>query len=322
LPTTYAQQWSLNVQQDVGFGVLQAGYVGNHVLDILTNGVITPRNINPTLDAFGTRPIPGIGNIFDVGTYPQSTYNALQVTFMRNLSRGLLLNANYTWSHEIDNVIGFFKDYQNFRDLNADRASGDQDIRHNFTFDAVYDVPSFRTFLGEGLPHWIADGWQLNTLTQIRTGFPVNVTVTGGIFGGALRPNLVPGVPTRPSNFNVPNNQFNAAAFSFPAPGTFGNLGRNALRGPGFAQVDFSVFKNTKLTESQSIQFRMELFNLFNHANFADPGGGLNADMTTGGSLNPTAFFGRSVSTVGNQLGGLLGAGGPRQIQFSARYIF
>jgi hypothetical protein len=322
LPTTYAQQWSLNVQQDVGFGVLQAGYVGNHVLDILTNGVITPRNINPTLDAFGTRPIPGIGNIFDVGTYPQSTYNALQVTFKRNLSRGLLLNANYTWSHEIDNVIGFFKDYQNFRDLNADRASGDQDIRHNFTFDAVYDVPSFRTFLGEGLPHWIADGWQLNTLTQIRTGFPVNVTVTGGIFGGALRPNLVPGVPTRPSNFNVPNNQFNAAAFSFPAPGTFGNLGRNALRGPGFAQVDFSVFKNTKLTESQSIQFRMELFNLFNHANFADPGGGLNADMTTGGSLNPTAFFGRSVSTVGNQLGGLLGAGGPRQIQFSARYIF
>src|SRR6266508_2766650 len=73
LPTTYAQQWSLNVQQNVGVGVLQVGYVGNHVLDILTNGVITPRNINPTLDAFGTRPIPGIGNIFDVGTYPQST---------------------------------------------------------------------------------------------------------------------------------------------------------------------------------------------------------------------------------------------------------
>jgi hypothetical protein len=321
LPTTYAQQWSLNVQQDLGIGVLQVGYVGNHVLNILTNGVVTPRNLNPALDAFGTRPIAGIGNVFEVGTYPQSTYNAMQVSFRRNLSKGLRFNANYTWSHEIDNVIGFLKDYQNYQDLNADRASGDQDVRHNFTFDAGYDVPSFRKFLGEGLPHWIADGWQFNSLTQIRSGFPVNVTVTGGIFGGALRPNLVPGVPTRPSDYSLPNNQFNKAAFSLPAPGTFGNLGRNALRGPGFAQVDFSITKNTRLTESQSLQLRMEIFNLFNHTNFADPSGGLNADAFSG-SLNPTAFFGRSISTVGNQLGGLLGAGGPRQIQLSVRYIF
>lgn len=321
LPTTYAQQWSLNVQQNLGFGVLQVGYVGNHVLDILTNGVITPRNINPTLDVFGTRPIPGIGNILDIGTYPQSTYNALQANFKRNFARGLRFNANYTWSHELDNVIGFFKDYQNYQNLNADRASGDQDIRHNFTFDAGYDVPSFRTLISEGLPKWFADGWQLNTLTQIRSGFPVNVTVTGGIFGGALRPNLVPGAPLRPTNYSLPGNQFNAAAFSLPAAGTFGNLGRNALRGPGFAQVDFSVFKNTKVTETQAVQLRLEIFNLFNHVNFADPSGGINAD-TLGGSLNPTAFFGQSISTVGNQLGGLLGAGGPRQIQLSVRYIF
>ncbi len=245
----------------------------------------------------------------------------MQVTFKRNLTKGLRFNANYAWGHEIDNVIGFFKDYQNYQDLNADRASGDQDIRHNFTFDASYDVPSFSKFFGDGVPRWIGDGWLFNTLTQIRSGFPVNVTVTGGIFGGALRPNLVPGVPTRPSNYSVPNNQFNIDAFSLPAAGTFGNLGRNALRGPGFAQVDFSIFKNTRLTESQSLQLRMEIFNLFNRVNFADPSGGINAD-SFGGSLNRTAFFGQSVSTVGNQLGGLLGAGGPRQIQLSARYIF
>jgi outer membrane receptor protein involved in Fe transport len=321
LPTTYAQHWSLNVQQNLGVGVLQVGYVGNHVLDILTNGVVTPRNINPTLDAFGTRPIPGIGNILDIGTYPQSNYNALQVTFRRNLSRGLRFNANYTWSHQIDTVIGFFKDYQNYKDLNADKASGDSDIRHNFSFDAGYDVPSLRKFFGDGTPRWIADGWQLNTLTQMRTGFPVNVTVTGGIFGGALRPNLKENVPVRPPNYNLPKNQFNLAAFALPAAGTFGNLGRNALRGPGFAQVDFSVAKTTKITESQNIQLRFEFFNLFNHANFADPGGGINAD-SFGGSLNRTALFGQSVFTVGNQLGGLLGPGGPRQIQISARYSF
>jgi hypothetical protein len=321
LRTTYAQHWGLNVQQDVRVGVLQVGYVANHVLNILTNGVVTPRNINPTLDAFGTRPIPGIGNIFDVGTYPQSNYNALQVTFKRNLTKGLRMNANYTWSHQIDNVIGFFKDYQNFQDLNADRASGDQDIRHNFTFDAGYDIPSLTRFFGDGTPRWIADGWQLNTLTQMRTGFPVNVTVTGGIFGGALRPNLIEGVPTRPPDYNLPKKQFNINAFALPAPGTFGNLGRNALRGPGFAQVDFSVTKDTRITETQSLQLRFEFFNLFNHTNFADPSGGINADAF-GGSLNRTAFFGQSISTVGNQLGGLLGAGGPRQIQISARYNF
>jgi hypothetical protein len=321
LPTTYAQHWSLNVQQNLGVGVLQVGYVGNHVLDILTNGVVTPRNINPTLDVFGTRPIPGIGSILDIGTYPQSNYHALQATFKRNLSRGLRFNANYTWAHQIDTVIGFFKDYQNYKDLNADKASGDSDIRHNFSFDAGYDVPSLTKFFGDGTPRWIADGWQLNTLTQMRTGFPVNVTVTGGIFGGALRPNLKQGVPIRPSNYNLPKNQFNLDAFALPAAGTFGNLGRNALRGPGFAQVDFSVSKVTKITESQNIQLRFEYFNLFNHANFADPSGGINAD-SFGGSLNRTALFGQSVFTVGNQLGGLLGPGGPRQIQISARYSF
>ena len=219
LPTTYAQHWSLNIQQNLRFGVLQVGYVGNHVLDILTNGVVTPRNINPTLDIFGTRPIPGVGNILDIGTYPQSNYNALQVTFKRNLSRGLRFNANYTWAHQIDTVIGFFKDYQNYQNLNADRASGDSDIRHNFAFDAGYDFPSLREWFGDGTPRWIADGWQFNTLTQMRTGFPVNVTVTGGIFGGALRPNLIENVPLRPANYDLPKNQFNINAFALPAAG-------------------------------------------------------------------------------------------------------
>ncbi|HEV8135444.1 MAG TPA: TonB-dependent receptor [Pyrinomonadaceae bacterium] len=320
LQTAMAQHWSFNIQHDLGFGTLQVGYVGNHVTHLLTNGVVTPRNINRRDPVTQVRPLSSnFGDIFVVGDYPQSNYNALQATFKRNLAKGLRFNANYTWSHAIDDVVGFFKDYQDENNARAERASSDQDVRHNFTLDAGYDLP-LRDWFSSG-PGWIVDGWQLNTITQIRSGLPVNVTRQGGVFGGfSFRPDLVPGVDTRCPNFSVPECQFNAAAFSNPGDGVFGNAGRNLLRGPGFAQVDFSVFKNTKLTETSSVQFRAEIFNLFNHANFADPSGGLVRGDNN--SLKPTAFFGQSISTVGNQLGGLLGYGGPRQIQFSLRYLF
>jgi hypothetical protein len=320
LQTAMAQHWSFNVQHDLGFATLQVGYVGNHVTHLLTNGVVTPRNINRRDPVTQIRPLsPNFGDIFVVGDYPQSNYNALQVTFKRNLAKGLRFNTNYTWSHTIDDVVGFFKDYQDENNARAERASSDQDVRHNFTMDAGYDLP-LREWFGGG-PGWLVDGWQLNTITQIRSGLPVNVTRQGGVFGGfSFRPDVVAGVDTRCPNYSLPECQFNAAAFSNPGDGVFGNAGRNILRGPGFAQVDFSVFKNTQLTETSSLQFRAEIFNLFNHANFADPSGGLVRGDNN--SLKPTAFFGQSISTVGNQLGGLLGFGGPRQIQFSLRYLF
>jgi hypothetical protein len=188
-----------------------------------------------------------------------------------------------------------------------------------------YDLPLRNWF--NGGPRWIVDGWNLSTITQIRSGFPVNVTLNGGVFGGfSFRPDVVPGVdPYAPSNarcsgFSIPECQFNPAAFTTPQNGIYGNAGRNILRGPNFAQVDFSIFKNTRLSENTSLQLRMDIFNLFNRANFADPSGGLiQQDVNT---VRPTAFFGQSISTVGNQLGGLLGFGGPRQIQLSARFTF
>jgi Carboxypeptidase regulatory-like domain/TonB dependent receptor/TonB-dependent Receptor Plug Domain len=326
LKTPEAQQWSFNIQQDLGVGVLQVGYVGNHVTHLLTDGVVSPRNLNRAdIDffGFGLRRLPQFGDIFLVGSYPSSTYNALQATFKRNLSTGIRFNANYTWSHTIDDVVGFFKDYQNEFDTSGERASSDQDVRHNFVFDASYDIPSARKWFGDGFPVWLGNGWQISTISQFRTGLPVNVTRKGGTFGGfSGRPNLVPGVDPYCSNYNVPDCQFNAAAFTDPV-GTFtpGNTPRNYLRGPGFAQVDLSVTKNTRLSENAALQLRIDIFNLFNKANFADPSGGLTTDDTTH-TLRPTAFFGRSVSTVGNQLGGLLGFGGPRQIQLSARITF
>lgn len=317
LNTTMAQHWSLNVQQDVGFGVLTVGYVGNHVTHILTDGVVSPRNVNRRDPVFGVRPDPNFGDIFVVGGYPSSSYNGMQVNFRRNLSKGLRFNANYTWSHAIDNIAGFFKDYQNENDIDADRASADSDVRHNFTFDAGYEL-RFRNWFGDG-PGWLIDGWNVNTIAQVRSGLPVNPTVQGGIFGGfSFRPNLVPNVDVRCPNYSLPTCQFNAAAFTIPPAGQFGNAGRNILRGPGFSQIDLSFGKNTRITENTSLQLRLEIFNIFDRANFADPSGGLSC----GGAVGVCGNFGESLSTVGNQLGGLLGFGGPRQMQLSARFNF
>ncbi len=318
LRTPYSEQWSLNVQQDLRFGVLQVGYVGNHTLKLTGGSSVTALNPNRTDPFTGMRPNPLVGDTFLIAGYPQLNYNALQASFKRRFTAGLGFNVNYTWAHEIDDAIGFLKDYQDVGNLRGDRASGDTDVRHNFTFDVVYEVPA--RYFGP-LPKRLAEGWQLNSITQIRSGLPVNVTVTGGFFGGSLRPDPVPGVPTRPGDYRLPDRQFNPDAFTAPAPGTYGSLQRNALRGPGLTQVDFSIFKDTVLTERLSVQFRTEIFNLFNHPNFADPFGGLNRDPITN-SLSPTASFGQSFQTVGDQLGGLLGAGGPRQIQFALRLMF
>ncbi|MEP6945930.1 MAG: TonB-dependent receptor [Acidobacteriota bacterium] len=323
LKTASAQQWSLNVQQDVKFGVLQVGYVGNHVTHLLTDGVVSPRNVNRAdIDFFGfnLRRLPQFGDIFVVGSYPSSTYNAMQVTFKRNYSKGLQFNVNYTWSHTIDDVVGFFRDYQNEFDTRGERASSDQDIRHNFTFDASYDLP-FSTIWANG-PKGLTQGWKIASVTQIRSALPVNVTNQGGAFAGySFRPNIVPGVSTQCPNYSVPECQYNVAAFSNPGVNVPGNTPRNYLRGRPFAQSDISISKNTRLTERTSLQLKMDIFNFLNLVNFADPSGGLTPGSTPN-TLQPTAFFGRSVTTVGNQLGGLLGFGGPRQIQLSARINF
>src|SRR5690606_28004932 len=123
-------------------GTLSVGYVGNHATHLLTDGVVTPRNINRKSIADGTtRPISQAwGDIYVIGGYPSSSYNAMQINFRRNFAKNFRFNANYTWGHAIDTAIGFFKDYQDPDNMNADRASSDSDVRHNFSFDAGYEL--------------------------------------------------------------------------------------------------------------------------------------------------------------------------------------
>jgi hypothetical protein len=318
LRTPYAHQWSLNVQRDLGIGIAQVGYVGNAVRKMTAGGSITARNLNRVNPFTGQRPNPQLGDVSLIAGYPSSDYHALQASFKRSYSSGLAFNANYTWAHETDDAIGFFEDYQDPDHPELEHGNGEHDVRHNFTFDVSYDLPTswFRV-----LPSALQTGWQVNSITQLRSGLPVNVTVTGGFFGGALRPDPVEGVDTRPSNYSLPGNQFNPDAFQSPPPGQYGTVGRNTLRGPGFAQVDLSLVKNTRIGDGTSVQVRLEAFNILNHPNFALPFSGLNRDPINN-ALAPSASFGQSFQTVGDELGGLLGAGGPRQIQLAVRFAF
>jgi hypothetical protein len=301
--TAYTEQWNLNVQH--GFGqstVLQVGYIGNRGLHE------SPFNeLNPINRATGLRPYPEfstITNFFDGGI---SSYNALQASLKRRFSHGFTFNVNYTWSHSLDEGgVSFGSGLQNNSNVRADYGNADYDARHNLEFDYTYQAPAI-----PHLPKVIGEGWQLNGITTMRSGLPFTVVCgcdSAGIGASTARPNVVSGVSERPSNFNLPSNQLNFAAFSVPAPGTYGNLGRNTLRGPSAYNWDFSLFKNFKVTEKQTVQFRSEFFNIFNTPQFSNPNAALNAPV----------IFGQTLTTI-PAVGGF---GSNRQIQFALRYGF
>jgi hypothetical protein len=311
-PDVYSNQWNLSIanqfSQNMAF---QIGYVGNHGVNLAREEGIN--YLNPTL---GARPNPNFGNITLQTNSGFSSYNALQLSFIRRAGKaGLSFQANYTLGHAIDDVQDqdiFASDPQNLHNLMAERGNGSGDVRHNFAFNLLYDLPlgeGYR-FLNSGPGSKVVSGWHVSTLGILRTGVADTVYVGTNTFGNGdfinQRPNCVAGVDPYAHPQTI-TDWLNPAAFSMPAAGTFGNCGRNTIYGPSFRNVDFSVLKETKLGESRRLEFRAEFFNIFNHPAFAQP------DTTFG-----TPGFGK----IFNTLGSTLGAGTSRQIQLALRFSF
>jgi outer membrane receptor protein involved in Fe transport len=301
--TAYTQNWNLNIQQ--GFGqdmVLQVGYIGNHSVHL-----VPYRELNPIVPALGHRVYPAFGSISQFFGCCNATYNALQTSFKRRLSKGFTFDVNYTWSHSLDQGgLTFGAQAQNFNDYTTEHGSSDYDARHNLEFDYTYEIPGIPR-----VPKVIGSGWQVNGITVMRSGLPVTVVCGCDSNGNGVaneRADVVPGVSQTPSNKDIPSAQFNIAAFTAPKPGTVGNAGRNILRAPAAYNTDFSLFKNFKVRERQTLQFRAESFNLFNTPEFSNPGANLAAPAT----------FGRSLSTIATT-GGF---SSNRQMQFALRYGF
>ena len=301
----YVQSWNLNVQREVGRDIaVSLGYFGTKGTHLRVS-----RNINQPIN--GVRPFsnvssssdirPGavLNNIVQIEGTGNSSYNALWATATKRLSRGFQFNASYTFSKSIDynslNSQGVvIQDSYNLRDS---RGLSDFDARHRFVISGLYELP----FRGNQLK----EGWQLSTIVQSQSGNPVNIVANNATFTGTnntVRPDVTGPIAI----LGTPNRWFDIAPFVVPV-NRFGNLGRNVVIGPGFNNTDFSVIKRTRLTENQLIEFRWEVFDLFNHANFGQPG-------RVVGSAN----FGQ-ISNTRFPTGD---SGSSRQMQFALKYNF
>lgn len=336
--------WLFGIQQEVTKDtVLTVNYMGNKVTHMQAGVSFAGINLNPSNpnQAAGRTCFdhPAGCKYANENYQPDilySTYNALQAQLRSKVGTKLNFEANYTWSHEIDDLVNVFGGWSDPFNINLDRGSGDWDVRHNLTASAVYSLPQLKGT--NGLERGVLGGWQLSSILQTRSGLPTNIQLVSGFFGNPMRPDFT-GQPTHKASANWPNGNYNPAAFQVPTgwdgiwndPSTIGTVGRNAVRGPGFFQLDFSLMKNFNVTERWTVQFRSDFFNVLNHPNFANPDGGicLSVNPATHSCTDPftglstiNSNFGQSTATVASLSGGAISNGTARQVQLSVKVMF
>jgi hypothetical protein len=282
-------------------------YVGNHVQHVMGSRQLNPAVYKPGATLANTqsrRIYQGLGAVEIASAYEYSDYNGLQLNVTRRVSNGLHVLTNLTWAKIIDNTSSAIEGNAgpaNPFDLNSSRGPADYDVNLRYNLSLIYDIPS------ANVPRWAGafiNGWQINTILNATTGTPFTVlsgtdrSLSG--IGGDYADRI--GDPTRPSGVSQITQYFNTAAYQAATTGTFGNSGRNSLRGPGSLNLDASAAKTFHLTERLRMQFHAQAFNAINRANLNNP----NATVSTG-----AASFGR-----------ITGAASPRVLQFALRWQF
>jgi hypothetical protein len=325
---SYVEQWDFSVQRELPSNFVgTASYLGSHGVHLLETNVVNL--INPSTGvaqypAFA----PAIGWRGSIG---MSSYNGLSLVLRRPFSNGLLLAANYMWSHEIDNGSNGSGDGdeispQNAMCLSCDRASGAWDATHVINGNAVYQLPFGlgKPMLNQrGIASAIAGNWEMTSTAQARTGFPVNVLMPSSYIApdgnsGTQRPDRVPGVQLAPLGGGNVTEWINPAAFATPA-GEFGTAPRNLLRGPGTWQFDLGTGKTFPLSERARLEFRSEFYNIFNHPQLGQPQATFNPANTTGfGSIINTVNLNTAIVSPITPVG----SGTPREMQFALRLEF
>ena len=270
--TPHFANYNLQVEKGVGrAAVLQVGYVGsqgrklNIVSDINQNG------------AFNTDALHQYGSIIQLNSVGTSNYNALQTTFRVRSWHGLTSQFAYTWSHALDEISEYravIADDPN--NIKLDYGSSDYDTRHLFTTSFTYDIPG-----SSHGPRILTHGWQVSSLMNWHTGQPYDEALAFAPFGQHLIGDPFAGVS---HNFSKNLASCGCPGMQWINPAAFGvgpaNIGRNKFYGPGYGDIDLSVFKNIPVRERLKVQLRAEMFNLFNRINLASGPGSVNGDGT------------------------------------------
>jgi len=291
-PTGYVGQYNFGIQyQPLRDLLVDIGYVGSKSTNLTRSRNINQPPPSQTGSVASRRPHPGYGNISFQEPTANANFNSMQLRIEKRYTQGLTLLGSYTWSKSIDDSSGGSASdgdgaVQNNYDLRHDsRGLSAFDARHRLAVSYVVELPigHNRRFFGgiSGVPGWIVSGWELSGITTHQSGRPFTIKIssdnsnTGS--SGSDRPNLV-GNPNLSSGERSINRWFNTAAFATPPKGTFGNLGRNTMIGPGLDTSDLSLIKNSRFREGKAnVQFRAEVFNIFNHPNFDFP----NSDLSS-----------------------------------------
>lgn len=333
------QQFNLQVEQQFGANVFTLGYVGNvaqHLPESINN-INQPLPFNIITDpGAAARPLsgllPNLSGVSYLATEGVSNYSALQTSFQRRFTKGLAIDANYTWAKALSDITGFSEQgdqgWSNSLPTNiraTEYGTSEDQIHNRFALSLNYQLQYGKEFTG--IKKALVSGWQTNMIAVWQTGKPFSIINSGSGADQAIEADgnlhgygnrAVPqngGGNDRPDTIGNTHlshkslsEYFNTAAFAPQALGTIGNTQRNSLVGPDFRHVDLSLFKNFPVTERVNLQFRVESFNISNTPNFYIP------NNNSGSQSFGNSSFGTISSTDPNYT--------PREYQFVLKVQF
>jgi hypothetical protein len=333
MKTPHMMQWNLSIQRQLlQSTVLTVAYVGSRGDNLFVQRDLNPPT--PKTDADGNiiygvprgttstgivsnpRINPTFSNLNSAAAIGFSNYHGLQVGLNRRLSHNLQAQLSYSWSRSLDAGSG------NYGLEGGTIPENPYDIRREYG-PSAFNRPKVLKFSGlYSLPfrgNQLVQGWQMSSIFTMQSGAPFNPVIgfdQSGLGNTVQRPNLIAGRTLDSVILGTanPNKYADATAFSLPAPGTLGNMSRNAFYGPGVRNLDFSILKDTSvqsISEQFRIQFRAEFFNVLNHTNFGAPSASVFTQAANGGATY-NSTFGKITTTVTT----------PRQIQFGLKLIF
>jgi len=322
LPTPRLYQWNADTGIELWKGgAFELQYLGSKGVNLDRSYYPNQPTPSVTTQSNANRPYQLFGQIRQINDDSFSTYNGLSAIFRQHDYHGLDLMLGYTWAHSLDTSSdangGGTAMIQN--NLHADYSNSNWDIRHRFVGTVTYTMPKLNKFGSVG--NYALGNWHANGIVTLQSGIPFNVSITDDrahVLGiGTQRPNLVAHDSMNCSRSTRINgtNCVNRSAYAIPTLGTFGNLHRNDLHGPGFAQVNASLFKDFPVYRQAKIQFRAEAFNLLNRANIGNPNSTLPSISSSTGAFN---FSSSTFGTISSMANGY----SPRMMQLAAKVIF